>query len=280
MSEVGFRQTAEDVTLNLIDRVIQRTGDTSVISKVLRVASRMLRKRSSADAMKRYMTEPWMKDLLECQEEIIRCGAIPHYVEGYRNQEISYWVRVAQWIFEDSGIRPVRRCLDIGCGFGTLALFCLRLHNCEVYCVDRSTDFQNEPLMRKHGMHFTVCNIELDPIPWDLKFDLIVFTEVLEHLNFNQLPTLRKIREHLAEGGRLYLSTPDAAQWGKMGRGYLDWRDMPYPQRGLPFIPGHSYHFSKDELFQLVDEAGFKVERFDYAPGFGARHLNVCLGLE
>jgi hypothetical protein len=30
-------------------------------------------------------------------------------------------------------------------------------------------------------------------------------------------------------------------------------------------------------LFQVVGEAGLDMEKFDYAPGFGARHLNVCL---
>lgn len=277
MAKAGFKQTAEDVTLDLFDRLTRIAGEESNVASALRFASRMIRKRSSMDAVRRYMDEPWMKRLLECQEEVARCGAIPYYLNQYRGQETSFWLNIPRWIWENRASFRVGRSLDIGCAYGTLALFCRRTFECETYCLDMMTSREIETLTKKNGMSFVVSNIELDRFPWDLRFDLMTFTEVLEHLNFNPLPTLRKIREHLDDAGRLYLSTPDAAQWGRIKGCPSSWRDLPYPEKGQPLTGGHIYQYSKDELFQLVDESGFEVDKFDYAPGAGAQHLNVCL---
>jgi SAM-dependent methyltransferase len=277
MSKTGFRQTAGDVTLDLFDKVIRRGGEDSSMARALRIASRMIRKRASMETMKSYLGEPWMNRLLECQEEVARCGAVPYYLNQYRGQEISFWLSIPRWIYESRTSAHIERSLDIGCAYGTLALLCKRLFDCEVYCLDMMTSEQIESLTKKNDMSFAVNNIELDPFPWDLKFDLITFTEVLEHLNFNPVPTLQRIRDHMTDNGRFYLSTPDAAQWGKIRGSHSSWRDIPYPKKGLPLTGGHVYQYSKDELFQVVGEAGLDVEKFDYAPGFGARHLNVCL---
>lgn len=277
MARTGFRQTAEDITLDLFDRVTRIAGDESGMARALRIASRMIRKRASRDVLRQFSNEPWMKKLHECQEEVARCGAIPYYMNQYRRQEISFWLNIPKWIWESRANKHVRRSLDIGCAYGTLALFCKRTFNCDVLCLDMMTSCEIVKLTNENDMTFVVNNIELDPFPLNFEFDLITLTEVLEHLNFNPVPTLRKIREHLSDDGTLYLSTPDAAQWGRITGSYSRWKDIPYPEKGLPATGGHIYQYSKDELYQLIDEAGFRVERFDYAPGVGARHLNVCL---
>lgn len=277
MDGLGFRQTAENVTLDVFDEIIRRSGDESGLTRVLRVMSRRVRRRAAMEMMRSQTQEPWMRRLLECQEEIVRSGAIPYYLNRYRGQEISFWMNVPKWIYESSTRTRVVRCLDIGCAYGTLALFCKRLFDCEVFCLDKVTGEGILALTRKNGMSFAKSDVELDPFPWNLEFDLIIFTEVIEHLNFNPVPTLRRIRDHLAHDGRLYLSTPDAAHWGRVKGSCLSWKDIPYPDRGLPLKGGHIYQYGKDELCRVTDDAGLDVEMFDYAPGFGARHLNFCL---
>jgi predicted SAM-dependent methyltransferase len=49
-------------------------------------------------------------------------------------------------------------------------------------------------------------------------------TEVLEHLNFHPVPTLKKVYNLLSENGALYLSTPDAYEWGKVNKYYQGYR--------------------------------------------------------
>jgi hypothetical protein len=52
---------------------------------------------------------------------------------------------------------------------------------------------------------------------------------------------------------------------------------MPPPEPGQSLVDDHVYQYEKDELFGLVEEAGFAVERFAYAPGVLHRHFNLTL---
>lgn len=221
--------------------------------------------------------EPWMKKLRECQHEIAKLNPHPNYLKIYRDQEIYFWVHIPKWIMKDWANRKVKKCLDIGCAYGTLALYCKKLFNCEVYCTDYVDTYISPSLVKKYKFMFSINNIELDPFPWNDKFDVIIFTEVLEHLNFNPIPTLKKIRDLLSDNGKLYLSTPDASQWGKITKYYSCVNDMPPPRKGLPIIDDHIYQYCKSELLQILDVAGFKVKRFSYSPGKVARHFNLTL---
>ena len=185
---------------------------------------------------------------------------------------------IPNWIEKDNPAGTAKKLLDIGCGFGTLALYCKRKLNCEVYAVDFVDDFSTpHSLAKKYNWNFKVNNIELDNFPWNIKFDIILFTEVLEHFNFNPVPTLTKMRSLLSENGKLYLSTPDAAQWGRITKYYSDLSKLPYPAKGLPVVDDHVYVFTKKEILQVLDAAGLKVQRFAYSPGLVSRHFNIAL---
>jgi SAM-dependent methyltransferase len=187
-----------------------------------------------------------------------------------------YWLHIPKWIYEDWTKKPVERFLDIGCAYGTLALYCKKLFNCEVYVTDCVDTYLSQSLVKKYNFMWNVNNIELDPFPWNVKFNAIIFTEVLEHLNFYPVPTLKKIRNLLLNDGKLYLSTPDASQWGKVTKYHSNLGKMPLPRKGLPLVDDHIYHYNKNELFHILDAAGFKVYRFAYSPGL-ARHFNLTL---
>ena len=273
----GFRQTAIDLTLNVCDRMLERVSEESGVARTVRFASKVLRRSCSADILRHYEDEPWMKEIRSCQDEIARSGVHPHYTESYRGHEISFWLHIPRWIYEDRTSKGIKRCLDIGCAYGTLALFCKRVTGCEIYCLDAVDTYLTKSIAEKHNVIFAVSNIELDPFPWNVKFNAVILTEVLEHFNFNPLPTLRKIRDQMTDDGRLYLSTPDASQWGRVRKGYSSWKEIPHPDRVLPPVGGHAYQFNEEELLDVADMAGFRVERLDYSPGFGARHFNLVL---
>lgn len=71
------------------------------------------------------------------------------------------------------------------------------------------------------------------------------------------------------------LSTPDASQWGRVTKYYRSLDEIPYPKEEVPIIDDHVWQYSRDELLSILDEAGFRVERFEYAPGVVGRHFNV-----
>jgi SAM-dependent methyltransferase/glycosyltransferase involved in cell wall biosynthesis len=222
-----------------------------------------------------YQDEGWNREIIKTQEELASLDPNPYYLSAYKEAENHYWLHIPKWIYEDAKKDKVNRCLDIGCAYGTLALFCKRLFNCEIYCIDFNS-YMSQSLIKNYNFNFQINNIELDPFPWEnIKFDIILFTEVLEHFNFNPIPTLKKIHNLLSDTGRLYVSTPDALQWGKVTKYYPSLDKMPFPNKGLPVADDHVYQFNQKELLKVLDEAGFRVVRFDYSPGVVARHFNL-----
>lgn len=228
-------------------------------------------------ALHTYSTEPWFARLIDCQREIAAYSdASPYYAEKYQLGELYYWLHIPKWLYDDYQASSVRY-LDIGCAYGVLALYAKKVCNADVYCTDILPRYISPTLIRQHSLHFVQNNNELDPLPWKKPFDIVVLSEVIEHFNFHPLPTLQKIRSLLANNGRLYLSTPDAAQLGRTNY-YKTFAEMPQPSSdGHQFVDAHIYQFNKRELLAVVKDAGFTVERCAYAPGVSARHLNLCL---
>lgn len=127
---------------------------------------------------------------------------------------------------------------------------------------------------RKYGFDFAHSNIELEAIPFDVKFDVILFTEILERLNFIPLYTLRKLHRALNERGVLLLSTPDASTWGRLDY-YSHWTDMPEPNFTKEIGDAHVYQYHHQEVNVLLDKAGFEIEKLDYSGIEKFKHFNI-----
>lgn len=254
---------------------------------------RKLKKSSLDPAITPFLLEffPWVKVIYETQEEIAQLSDRGFYekiqtgidISGnrvsfptYRSSEIYFWNPLLRWIYEDSTKRRISKTLDIGCGYGTLSLFTKKLSGCESYLVDFIDAYMSQNLIRKYSFNFRIMNIELESVPFgDIKFDTILFTEVLEHLNFNPIPTMKKLCNSLKEDGVFYLTTPDAVEWGKLTTFYEDYKQMPMPDPSKSVLDGHIYQYIKEEVLDILNQCGLTVERFDYAPGYknSARHL-------
>jgi SAM-dependent methyltransferase len=235
----------------------------------------------------------WLTTLLAAQEEIARGAPTSGYTREqrgtyadgtpwafppYRGAEATYWLHLPRWIATDARRLTFRRCLDVGAGYGTLSLFTHLLTGCESYLVDFNGSYMSPALAARRGFCFQLCNVELEPVPFPGPFDVVLFSEILEHLNFHPVPTLRKIADLLARGGLLYLSTPDASEWGRVGP-YRSYTEMPLPHPERPIVDDHVYQYDEGELREILAAAGLRIERFDRAPGLtGHRHLNaVCV---
>jgi 2-polyprenyl-3-methyl-5-hydroxy-6-metoxy-1,4-benzoquinol methylase len=217
-----------------------------------------------------------MREVRSCQREIAAIAENPFYAKNYRGEETWYWLRIPGWMSElaASGFR-VRRALDIGCAYGTLALFCRRTFDCEIYCTDFNDVCLSPALRNEYAFHFAINNIERDDFPWELRFEAVIFTEVLEHLNFHPLSTLRKIRDLLTPDGKLFLTTPDAEEWGRATRYYSRLDEIPELKPDSPTVDDHVWQYTKDELFGVLEESGLKIDRFSYSPGTPNRHFNL-----
>lgn len=253
---------------------------TGLIVMVLR-KTRVLRKRPALEKLCD-PRQPHMIKFQECQDIITSSeGTNLYYQHAYRETELSYWVHIPKWIMDmKKDGHGVRRCLDIGCAYGTLAVYCRNLFDCDVYTTDMMSTYISQKMAKENGITFFEHNIEFDEFPWaeDTKFDIVIFTEILEHLNLYPVPTLRKIRSLLSDNGRLFLSTPDSASWGITTKYYSSLAEIPISKtENQKLVDDHVWQYSRDELLYVLEESGLSVEKMEYSPGVAGKHFNLCL---
>jgi SAM-dependent methyltransferase len=201
-------------------------------------------------------------------------GPQGYYTRAYSKAETSYWEKLPVWMAEDRSRRKVRRVLDIGCGYGTLLAYAAAFYRAAGYCMD-VTEYLIPQFRIPRNLVYAKGNVELDPIPWREPFDLIIMTEVLEHFNFQPVPTLRKIHDALAPGGLFLLSTPNQEKWGKTTKYYQRLQDLPQVDRSRKIVDDHIWQYDERELRNVLDDAGFAILKFDYSTTENHRHFNV-----
>jgi cyclopropane fatty-acyl-phospholipid synthase-like methyltransferase len=218
----------------------------------------------------------WPNELFLAQEEVARY-ANEYYRTMYRPQEAFYWSYVPQWMDRDWLVKPPKRALDIGCGWGTLMLYTRRANpQCEIYGIDFKDGYCPQELFQKRNLQFAVSDIELEDPPWTGPFDMIVLTEVLEHFNYQPIPTLQRIRRLLSENGVLYLATTEAETCGRTTKYYSSLAALPpVPVEREYKHDAHIWQFDKIELLAVLENSGFRVTRFEFAPGVGGRRFNL-----
>jgi len=134
--------------------------------------------------------------------------------------------------------------LDIGCGPG--ALICeLGALGYEAFGVDRSAKAREIGHHLERSSSRMKLRSELDE-RWKGEFDLIMSFEVIEHLK-DDVGALREWRDFLKPGGRMILSTPaHPSRWNAAD----EWA-------------GHVRRYTRQQLVQSVEEAGFEVEHVE-----------------
>lgn len=97
----------------------------------------------------------------------------------------------------------------------------------------------------------------------DGAFDLIVFSEVLEHLQGNPHHAFGELLRALRPGGRMVLTTPNLARLASRLR--LALGRTPLETVGPPGWGGHFREYTLHEVRALAVSAGFRVERAEHA---------------
>jgi 2-polyprenyl-3-methyl-5-hydroxy-6-metoxy-1,4-benzoquinol methylase len=176
-----------------------------------------------------------------------------HYAENVKNNhdpldflcehEQSYWgIKMA--LFKILKAVPDSRVLEIGCGFGYLT-FALNRAGLNVKGIDISEGAINYAIA-KFGDYYSCVSLNEYAETNPARYDIIVMTEVLEHLN--DIPCFMKIaKQLLTSDGKLILTTPDKSAFDKISNWCTD----------LP--PVHSWWLSRRSIERLGDKLSMKV---------------------
>ena len=154
--------------------------------------------------------------------------------------------------------------LDIGSGNGEL----IRLIKANIQTISSACDY-TEDLMELDGQKVDVCDLNFDSLPYlDDTFDLITFTEVIEHIE-NHRRILREISRILKIDGVLVLSTPNLLNLKSRVRFLLCgfWNLFGPLKFGGRCIESTGGHINPIHFFYIahsIIESGMKIESETY----------------
>jgi len=102
-----------------------------------------------------------------------------------------------------------KKVLDVGCGEGFLSKLLTEMGN-EIIGIDISEIAVK--LAKEKGIKAFVCDIENESLPFNDVFDVIVLSEVLEHL-VSPKKVIYKLKRHLKNDGVFVLTFPNIAYY-------------------------------------------------------------------
>jgi len=143
-------------------------------------------------------------------------------------------------------VKPGKRVLDIGCGFGQ-SLGYLQQLSCDVYGVEADENIRR--VADKFG--FKVHAGLFDPANYANDFfDVVTMGQVIEHVA-NPRQTLLGVARVLKPGGIVILSTPNAKGWGAaiFGKYWINWH-----------APYHLQLFTPKSMQELAEQTGLQLD--------------------
>ena len=189
---------------------------------------------------------------------------------------IHYNKSLCEWILIDFSNRKNLRMLDIGPGKGIQSIIFKRLLDVNITWIDvlEEAEYFNDKqhvnenlryLQENYNFHIVKGNIETISYDFEVGFDIILFSFVLEHLHYHPVETMKKILSWLKPSGKLYLTVPDNKR-RKGERFYDHWREMPIYDASAPLKItdyGHQQEYHYEEAIELFDELQLEVERYE-----------------
>jgi len=161
-----------------------------------------------------------------------------------------------------------KRVLDIGCSSGYLSKYCPEN---EFYGIDGNS----EAIDMANRTYKKAIVVDLNQIPdsllFDVKFDYIIFADILEHLLYPEL-LLKHFAMYLNNGGKVIVSLPNIALWRNRFNllfGHFDYTDFGVMDRT------HLHLYTYSTAKQLLQNSGYRVEEQVGAAYATGRFVNL-----
>ncbi|MFM7887248.1 MAG: class I SAM-dependent methyltransferase [Pseudanabaena sp.] len=182
------------------------------------------------------------------QENKISLG-LSYRLPDYANK---YWLEKLEKAI--LSVSSPLRFLDIGAGGGRFSILFLRTYFEQGIAIEKSP---NKFIWNKIGQEFSSLRLIDDDAQKALtdlagkKFDFILLSESFEHIPLvDVIPLIQSLKILLADGGCLFLTTPNFYVQGLA-------EDSPYWHEKLPY--GHYKHYTFQEVKELFEENSFEV---------------------
>jgi 2-polyprenyl-3-methyl-5-hydroxy-6-metoxy-1,4-benzoquinol methylase len=187
--------------------------------------------------------------------------AAPDLVKYFETSRPRYEYTLALALARSGG-----RVLDVGCSPGHLAMGLVKA-GFEVQGIDL-----NPAWLAKYArgwaerLRIIHIDIEKDSMPFaSASFDLVIFTEVLEHIAITDpCVVLGEIRRVLRPGGAMVLSTPNVANLSNVVALIRGDNVFWPPEIFYGSVDRHNREYTPVELVQLVQKAGFARYELGY----------------
>ncbi len=240
-------------TAEMLASVGQGTGDTNAMERWLEAALELAANFPPGQmSIGRPQQERAVALLDEVQAELKDVGQ--NIVEYFETSRPRYEYTLSLALEQNGG-----RVLDLGCSPGHLSMALVKA-GFDVQGIDL-----NAVWLAKYApgwperLRITHTNIEQDPMPFPSdSFDLVIFTEVLEHIAITDpCVVLGEIRRVLSPGGRMLLSTPNVANLSNVVALIHGENVFWPPEIFYGSVDRHNREYTPSELLRLVERAGF-----------------------
>jgi SAM-dependent methyltransferase len=195
----------------------------------------------------------------------------------YRIKEIAEYV---------SGLGRNKKILDIGMAYGFYDIVLKDVFGHDVAGMEVEENIGAYCLLPElHGIQIIRGGLSKKPCPIpDNSFDVVIFSQVLEHLRISPMTALMEIKRILKPGGLLLLRTPNMARLSNILRlltGTNIVEGFPDSDDELDHITdkvSHLREYTMKELKVLMGQAGYKIMKAEYSLASDRISLNRKLG--
>lgn len=186
-----------------------------------------------------------------------------------KNKELAYvrenWYRFKRIMNSIPSLSVPMRVLDIGTTPFTFYLKEAYPHY-EVYGLDRTNLMEKR--CKSRGIKFKICNLGDESAPFeDDYFDLIIFTEVLEHICAPPSEVLKEIRRIMRKKGKLIISVPNIACLAKRVYLLLGVTPLGDPDKAMSeewHGYGHLHEYTMKEIISKLEGCNFTILSKEY----------------
>lgn len=195
-----------------------------------------------------------------------------YLIRYYTTDHIERFYHFLNTFFEN---RKKSNILSIGCGGAAyLEIFLEKVLGHRVIGADyETTVFQWNRRNAKRGIKIYPYDLDVDELPFkDEQFDIIVFTEILEHLRNNHCNALKKLGRVLKKNGSLLLSTPNIGKTDNIKQ-IIKGEAITLPVDDSFYKTGgassHFHEYTIKELKELLKRAGFEPKYISMFSRYG-----------